>query len=227
MLYWIVYNVCYRHLKHLCAELISRLFNCFLCLWSLQLGCLGSAKLPSAFLWTPPLRRALGVCQPDFWEIKSSCQISFLPTEQAIRQLTGTLFINSCAFIRLIICWLSCASGNLHPQLTLFSGKPWHKEKQHKDVVWGSPASRWSGIAFQVRRWARVHVCSSQHRIQPSLSAVAATYPALKAGALARPPLPEQEAEPHFPEFRPNVFQCVNTPALQNSWFIRAVKQEM
>lgn len=50
---------------------------------------------------------------------------------------------------------------------------------------------------------------------------------ALKAGALARPPLPEQEAEPHFPEFRPNVFQCVNTPALQNSWFIRAVKQEM
>ena len=50
---------------------------------------------------------------------------------------------------------------------------------------------------------------------------------ALKAGALAQLPLLEQEAEPQFPEFGPDVFQCVNTPTLQNSGFIRAVKQEM
>lgn len=52
-------------------------------------------------------------------------------------------------------------------------------------------------------------------------------HKALKAGALAQLPLAEQEAEPQFPQFGPNVFQCVKTPALQNSWFIRAVKQEM
>lgn len=89
VLYWIVYSVCYRRLKHLRAELIreSRLSRCFPCRWSLRLGCLHRAKLPRAFLRTPALRRALGVCQPDFWEIKSSCQISFLPTERTISSL--------------------------------------------------------------------------------------------------------------------------------------------
>lgn len=165
MLYCIVYHVCYRHLKYLCAELISRLFHCFPCPWSLCLSSLGNVRCLVSSFEHPSLRGALGVCQPDFWEIKSSCQISFLPTEHSIRQLTSTLFINSCAFIQLIICWLSCAPGNLHPQLTFFSVQ----EQQRRDVVW---ASRWSGTALQVRRWGR-----AQHGARTSLSSLVTTYP--------------------------------------------------
>lgn len=163
MICWIVCSVCYRQLKHLWADLISRLPL-------LSLPMKPTAELPGqcwvalCLPWKTPSISGMG-CFASLASGRSevAAKISFLPKEQAIRHLTVTFVGLSW----LCICWLSCASGNLHPQLTLFSGKPWPKGR---DVFWSSPASRWNGIAFLVGRWAQVHPCLSPWRIQPSFS---------------------------------------------------------
>lgn len=70
----------------------SQTLHCFPCPWSLWLGCLGSARLPCVF-WA------------DSWEIKSSCQISSLPTEQAVgTSISLQTAARSCSWLLPAFC---------------------------------------------------------------------------------------------------------------------------
>lgn len=72
-------------------------------------------------------------------------------------------------------------------------------------------------MAFQVRRWPSTALPVPEQDTAVTFCGIGHVPKALKAGALAQLPPPEQGAEAPFPEVGPHVCQGINTLAPQES----------